>query len=254
MIDQVLTLLARIVEERTGLHHSERDRDLLASKVVAFAEDQGFPTVLDFYYALRYDDPDGQRFSALIDAIVVGETYFFRERDGLTRAVEHVAARAANGERSRVWSAACATGEEPLSMAALLAERGLLGRVELGARRALPPRAARRPGRLPPWIAPEGGSVWVHPALRDAVSWPQVNLLDRDAVATLGRFDVILCRNVLIYFAEPTIDALVRTLANALAPGGVLIVGAAESLLRFGATLECVERGGSFLYRRRAAP
>ena len=126
--DQVLTLLGLLIQERTGLHHPTRDRDLFAFKVAGHADEHGFESLLDYYYALRYDDPDSVRTNALIDALVVGETYFFREPAGLERIVEHVAER---DRPCRVWSAACATGEEPLSLAILLARRGILDRVEI---------------------------------------------------------------------------------------------------------------------------
>jgi chemotaxis protein methyltransferase CheR len=260
---QVVTLLAMLVHDRVGLSHG--DLELFTQKVADHAEELGFGSMLDFYYSLRYDDPDGQRFDALLDALVVGETYFFREPGGLQLAVEQVRARAARGQRSRIWSAGCATGEEPLSLAALLAEADLLDRVEILATDVSPrhlDRASRgdhsrralrtAPEGRPPWIRSVDGAPWVDPTVRAAVEWRRVNLVDRATVRTLGRFDAILCRNVLIYFDEPTIAQALGGLVEALDRDGVLIVGVAESLLRFGAGLECVERGGAFLYRRTA--
>ena len=69
-------------------------------------------------------------------------------------------------------------------------------------------------------------------------------------VLELGSFDVVVCRNVLIYFADETIQGVVRTIAAQFRHGGRLLVGASESLMRFGTLLECEERGGAFLYRR----
>jgi chemotaxis protein methyltransferase CheR len=71
-------------------------------------------------------------------------------------------------------------------------------------------------------------------------------------VAGLGRFDAILCRNVLIYFSDATVVTVVRSLAATLEPGGHLLVGTSESLMRFGTMLECQERGGAFFYVRSA--
>ena len=97
-------------------------------------------------------------------------------------------------------------------------------------------------------VSPQG--VIVAPRIRSAVTFERLNLLDAAAVAKLGSFDAILCRNVLIYFKETRVLSVVDRLAAALAPGGLLAVGVSESLLRFGTSLVCEERGGSFFYRR----
>ena len=87
-------------------------------------------------------------------------------------------------------------------------------------------------------------------AITDAVTYRQLNLLDQTSVTTLGSFDLILCRNVLIYFSDETVHRVVTALCRALAPRGRLVVGASESLLRFGTLLHCEERGGAFFYAR----
>jgi chemotaxis protein methyltransferase CheR len=229
------------------------------------AEEAGFESLLDFYYALRYDDPDRVRIKALTDALVVGETYFFRELPGLERVVEHAAARVARGLRCRIWSAACATGEEPLSLAVLLARAGLIDQVEIVAS-DLSPRhldRARRgqhtgralracPDGMPPWLRVQGGVAVVDEGLRERVDWRQVNLVEPEAVAALGVFDAILCRNVMIYFEDDTVRRVAAALGAALAPDGILVIGASESLLRLGTRMVCFERAGTFLYRQGA--
>jgi chemotaxis protein methyltransferase CheR len=260
---QVLALLALFVEERAGLHYAAKDRELFAQKVDYHAREGGFESLLDYYYSLRYDDPEGRSAEALIEALVVGETYFFRELPGLEATADHIAARAARGAGSRVWCAASATGEEPISLAVILAQRGLLETTEIVAsdlsarhlerarsgeygRRAL--RA--RPDGVPPWIRADGTKAVVDRALRARIDWRRVNLIDAGAITALGKFDAILCRNVMIYFDDETVKSVASSLAGALEADGVLSIGASESLLRFGTVLECVERGGAFLYHR----
>jgi chemotaxis protein methyltransferase CheR len=109
------------------------------------------------------------------------------------------------------------------------------------------------PGAWPRQLAAEGqGRARVSDALTRAIQWECVNLLDRDAVQALGSFDVILCRNVLIYFADATVVRVTEHLREALRHPGWLVVGTSESLLRFGTAFACEERSGSFFYRRRA--
>jgi chemotaxis protein methyltransferase CheR len=165
----------------------------------------------------------------------------------------------------RIWCAAAATGEEPLTIAMILADAGLLQRARIVAtdvsEKALA-RArsgifgARSTRALPAGI--EGRylhretneRVRVEPALLAAVEWKRLNLMDEAAVKELGRFDIILARNVLIYFADNTVRRVVTCLTDALLPGGLLLVGASESLLRYGTQLSCEEHGGAFFYRR----
>lgn len=268
---EVFAILSALVEERSGMHYAPDDRELLADRVSTRALEAGFESLLDYYYFLRYDDPGGAEFETLLDALVVNETYFFREFDQLAALVDEVVVPAARaGARPRVWSAACSTGEEPLTLAMLLAERGLLDRVDLVAsdvsRRALArarrgefgPRALRQgaPESLTRrWLeAPPGGPIRARPELLAAIDWRRVNLADPAQVAAVGPCDAIACRNVLIYFRDATVRRVVDSLASALRPGGALFVGVSESLMRLGTGLECEERGGAFFYRKAAPP
>lgn len=266
MSAQVFAILSGLIEERIGLHYSAAERDLLWYKVSARASEAGFYSLLDYYYHLRYDDPDGVELTALTDALVVNETFFFRERAALEQVIEsQLVPLCARKLRPRVWSAACSTGEEPLTLAMLLSERGLLNQVELIAtdisQRALArarsgehaPRSLRQgyPQELADkYLHSAAGKLRVAPHIRAAVRFNHLNLLDQAAIESLQPFDLILCRNVLIYFRDERAQQVVKLLTAALKPGGVLLVGVSESLLRFGTALVCEERAGSFYYRK----
>ncbi len=163
-----------------------------------------------------------------------------------------------------MWCAACSTGEEPHTIAMMLDERGLLGRVEIVASdisarvlakarkgtysgRSL--RALGDASRARHFVELGDGTVRVHDHVLAAIRWEQVNLLDAARVEALGVFDAILCRNALIYFRDAGVLRVVERFAASLRPGGVLLVGASESLLRYGTIFECEERGGAFFYR-----
>jgi chemotaxis protein methyltransferase CheR len=264
---QVFAILRGLIEEKTGIHYPDADRELLGERLSVRAREAGFDSLLDYYYFLRYDPAGDAELETLIEHLVVQETYLFREVDQLRALVSRfVAPRASRGQRVRVWSAGCATGEEPVSVAMLLAERGLLDAVEIVAtdisyralEKARAGRFARRslralgPGlNYPGYLETCGeGAVKASPALVSRITWSRLNLLDTSAIAALGRFDVILCRNVLIYFSDTTTTAVVDRLAAALVPGGVLVVSVTESLLRFGTSLQCEEHDGVFFYRK----
>lgn len=276
---QLFLLLSTFVEERTGLHYSVEDNALFSDKVWTRLEEAGFVSPLDYYYFLRYDPRGEAELAALVDVLVVGETYLFREVDALCAAVDHVL-RAAVEERgrARVWSAGCSTGEEPFTLAMLLAEVGLLDRVDIVAtdvsNRSLararagivPPRSLRAlsPGSaiaapLPlqrladRWITPaEDGGARVSRKIVEAIAFRQESILAPKS-ESLQDLDLILCRNVLIYFRDDVVRRVVEMFASRLRVGGRLVVGASESLLRFGTMLRCEERGGAFLYTKETA-
>lgn len=263
---QLFAIFSGLIEEHAGLHYAPSERELLEHKLVARASDAGFESLLDYYYYLRYDPAGPTELEALIDALVVGETYFFRELPQLELVVDElVAPRVRAGKRVRIWSAACASGEEPLSLAMMLAEQQLLDRVDIVAtdvsNRALARARSASFGRrslrtnVPPasrFLDLGGDRIAVDRALVERVHFRRLNLFDADAVAEMPPADVILCRNVLIYFSDDNARRVSARLADRLAPGGALFVGVSESLLRFGTELACEERNGVFFYRRAA--
>jgi chemotaxis protein methyltransferase CheR len=262
----VVTLLQTLVEERLGLRYGDGDLPSLVERVGARARAAGCDSLDEYHQRLREDD-DRDEWSALADHLAVGETYLFRELPALRALVDQeIVPRTRRQSPVRLWSAGCATGEEPLTLAVLLAEQHCLGQVELCASDVSTAALARaRTGgfpahalRLPalPDIAQRwmsllpDGSIQVAPELVASVRWYPVNLLDAAAVRALGAFDAIVCRNVFIYFGERATRIVMAHLTQALRPGGILLVGVSESLQRFGPDLTCEEHDGTFYYRK----
>lgn len=265
----LFAILSSLIEERVGLCYTLQDQELLAAKLSPRVLELGFGSFLDYYHYLRYDPESTREFAGLVNALVVGETFFFREFTPLSVMVaDFVAPLVQAGERPRIWCAACSTGEEPLTLAMLLAQHDLLGKVELIAtdisssalakarsgefsRRSL--RQVPAPHLAARWLTVGERSIKIDPALLDTIRWKQLNLIDPGAIAELGPLDWILCRNVLIYFREETVAQVVSQMSQRLRPGGVLLVGVSESLMRFGSGLTCEERAGVFSYRKARA-
>ncbi|MBC8069851.1 MAG: protein-glutamate O-methyltransferase CheR [Deltaproteobacteria bacterium] len=261
----VHTFIAALVEQRIGLHYREGERDLFVDKTTDHALERGYDSLLDYYYHLRYDADGSRELDLLIEALLVHETYLFRELRALTMVVDRIVMPVLErGRRPRIWSAACSTGEEPLSIAMLLAERGVLDRCELLATDVSEPSIVRaRAARFRPrslrgegeelaqrWLE-RSGDHWVAPRrLVDAIDWSVLNLCDAEAVAALGRFDLVLCRHVLIYFGDNRVEEVIASLTQRLRERGALLVGISESLLRFSTELGCEEIDGVFVYRR----
>jgi chemotaxis protein methyltransferase CheR len=191
-----------------------------------------------------------RRLAQLVDEVTVNETFFLRHTDELEQiewAAAAVRAAAAKRPALRVWSAGCSTGEEAYTLALLAAEtlRSTHPPVDVlgsdvsptalsGARRGVyGPRAIRLldAERRARWCVADGDRLRVADPLRALVRFASHNLVV-DPLPPDGEtpFDVIVCRNVLIYFDSPTATRVTAGLRGALAPGGQLLLGTADRL------------------------
>jgi len=261
-----LPLLASLINERLGLFYEPGRYDLLADRLAPLVLDRGFESFLDYYYLLKYDADSAVDWRRVMEALSIGETYFWREIDQLRAVVDHLVPRlVAAGQPVRIWCVPCASGEEPLTLAMLLEEAGWFARapIEIHASDASASAIERaRAGRfrersfraLPAGLRAkyftEDGDAWVvDPALHARVrSWSVVNLLCEGEVAPRARAPVILCRNVFIYFSPAAVARVAGTFARAMPPRAYLCLGASESLLKLQTAFELEEIGGSFVY------
>lgn len=175
-----------------------------------------------------------------------GHTHFFRGGAELSAAAALLAERAAQGRAARALCAGCSVGAEPYSLAILCAERGVLVSIDatdVNEEALAEARAGRFDERVmwhtPPemmaaYFERDGDAYVVAPSVRRRVTFERHDLLMEAGLA--GAYDVILCRNVLIYYAPEAAARIVERLARALAPGGVLIVGATDTLAMRAAT------------------
>ncbi|MFQ5595714.1 MAG: CheR family methyltransferase [Anaerolineae bacterium] len=265
--DSAFGILRSLIHERTGLFYENSKRDVLANKLSPLVIERGFEAFLDYYYLLKYDPEAGEEWQRVIDALSVQETYFWREMDQVRALVEVVAPEFFSmypDTPLRIWSAACATGEEPLTIAMALNEAGWFDRapIQIYASDASPSaieRARRGVYRersfrsLPPelrarYFTETQGGWQVSPALHARVQWSVANLVEEADVAHLATAPVIFCRNVFIYFSEDAIRKTVNLFSQRMPTPGYLFVGAAESLLKVTADFELQEVGGAFVY------
>jgi chemotaxis protein methyltransferase CheR len=208
---------------------------------------------------VRTGDPDALR--ALVEGSVVGETYFARHPEQF-EALRVVMRGEPRDRPFRVWCAGCASGEEAYTMAALLLEEGRRtpGSILATDVSQAAIEAARR-GRYGPWslrglaapsrdrwLRPEDGEWSVTPELRDLVVFRRHNLVT-DPPPSHG-FDVVFCRNVLIYFDRPTVDGVVRRLFDAVLPGGIVAFAPAENIFAEPLGFERMEHLGGALWRK----
>lgn len=269
MRDSEFEFIRSLVYEHSRINLGPEKRELVASRLGKRLRATNVPSLGDYCQLLR--DPDTEELAHLIDAISTNHTFFFRERshfDFLQKiAAPEMTAKLTVGDTFRIWSAACSTGEEPYSIAMTLAGEAqrcpwqitatdISHRVLKDARlgvyreetvRRLPTDIVRR--FFQRGFGPQEGKFRIKAALRDRVSFHQLNLLDREPpLADL--FHVIFCRNVMIYFDRTTQEELIARLVRRLVPGGYLCVGHAESLTVIKHSLQT---RGPAIYQRTAA-
>jgi chemotaxis protein methyltransferase CheR len=251
--------ISEFMHEAAGVFLSDAKQALVVGRLSKRLGQLGITTFgayLDFI--LKGNEAERQY---CIDALCTNETHFFREPqhfDFLTRRVfpiwKQQRERDPSFRRLRVWSAACSTGEEPYSLAMVLAENfkpeegweieiwgsDLSTKVLARAESGLFPiqRAAEIPLELRKRYMLRGteeqeGRMAVKPALRSLVSFRQINLMD-DRLPMQGKFQLIFCRNVLIYFDAPTKLQVVTKLGRFLDANGFFFLGHAESLVQTG--------------------
>ena len=223
-----------------------------------------------YFARLRTDMED--EIQQFVNAFTVNETYFYREDYQLKcltndLMLERVRERHA-GDVIRIWSAACSSGEEPYSIAMWLLEnwpsvddyaieivasdidtRVLeLARAGTYGKRALM--------RLPPELIGKyfdalPGERWqISPQLRDSISFTAVNLVEPGQTRTHGQFDVVFCRNVLIYFDDASRRVAAENLYENLFPGGFICLGHTESMSRISSLFEVRRFADAIVYQR----
>lgn len=232
---------------RFGLVFPESRARSLDEAIARAAEDLGERDPWRLRDRVVRGDPDAVR--AFSSAVTVGETYFFRDAGHFELLRERLRALAArrDGRAIRLWSAGCATGEEAYSMAVVAHETfgerfservtvlatdlnpAFLTQAREGVYRAWSFRAAA--SLRDRWFAPHGNAWRIAPALRRAVTFALFNLQDVLSPSAPRGFDVVFCRNVLIYFDRDTTARVARGFARALFDDGVLVTGPSDPLL-----------------------
>lgn len=263
--DGISRLLRDLIHERTGIFFEDSRMDFLLGKLEPLALIRGCASFLEYYYALK-DDDHGE-WDRAWEALSVQETYFYREISPINALVQIIIPEwfRKTSLPFRIWSAACATGEEPYTIAIALAERGFADLpIEIFASDASP--AALEKARqgiyraksfrtIPPdlqekYFEPVSGGWKLSPAIMKRVTFMRVNLLEIGEISPVARVQAVFCRNVFIYFSRHAIRQTVAMMAAKMSPGTHLFVGASESLLRITTDFELKEIEGALVYTR----
>ncbi len=265
------------VARHLGLQFDDAKLTFLADVLRRRLETNG--RTCEAYLARLRADPAREEIRLLAQELTVAETYFFRNL-GQFLAFREVAlwgrlrpqatgTRADHGGRLRVLSAGCASGEEPYSIAILvleslpagsswdvairgvdvnpaILEKAACARFSNWALRETPPDIQRR------WFQQEGREVVLNDPARNLVKFEERNLAEDDLeLWQPGAYDVVFCRNVIMYFTPQNAQALIARIARALAPGGYLFLGHAETLRGLSQDFHLRHTHGTFYYQRK---
>jgi chemotaxis protein methyltransferase CheR len=255
---------------RTGMMLGESRRYFVERRISDRMMSTGANTFAAYFTLLRGDvDREIEKF---INAFTVNETYFYREDYQLacltTDLLDERVRSTTAGDTLRIWSVPCSTGEEPYSIAIWLLENW--PRVDahdieivgsdidtdaLDAARAgyFGKRALMRlsPRLIAKYFEPCGADRWrIIPDLRNSVEFSSSNVVQRSPTIPLGGFDVIFCRNLLIYFDDASRRVAAENLYESLAPGGFICLGHTESMSRISPLFEVCRFNDAIVYRR----
>jgi chemotaxis protein methyltransferase CheR len=262
--------LCEFVYRRTGMLFNEAKRYYVERRVAERMKATGSRTFADYFTRLRIDSLN--EVEQLVNAFTVNETYFYREKHQLQCLTNDLlpnrVAREAFTKTIRIWSVPCATGEEPYSIAIWLLQNWpsvdafdieIIGsdidtRVLEAARLGFFGKRALM--QLPSDVVDKyfvslGDDRWrIADDLRDSVRFATVNLINAPETAAFGRFDVIFCRNVLIYFDDASRRIAAENLYECLLPGGFICLGHTESMSRISPLFDVRRFSDAIVYQR----
>ena len=241
--------LRKLLKERSGLDLSADKQYLVESRLVPLARRVGVTGIPELVQKIKSGGADVLT-TEVVEAMTTNETFFFRDKipfDYLREILPALMQARANRRSLRIWSAASSTGQEPYSIAMLLKEAGqaLAGwRIEIVATDLSQGVLEKsKAGLFSQFEVQRGlpiqllvkhftqvGELWqLNADIRSMVQHRQLNLLQD--FSHLGTFDVVFCRNVLIYFDQDTKAAIFERMVKQLEPDGMLMLGAAESVV-----------------------
>ncbi len=254
-----LETAAAFLGSSVGMRATGSLRDRLSRCIEAEAQRHALPS--DRYVERLPIDPEAAQ--ALVAAMTVHESSFFRDPAQFDAIAQHVLPNLAAAPVT-VWSAGCAYGQEPYSIAMLLRELGMLdaqvvatdlsaaalARAQVGSYSVDQLRGVSEERRRR-WFRRDGARYSVADSVRDMVTFREHNLAFDDSTLDVPTCQLVLCRNVLIYLDEDAAQASLKRIHATLAPGGHLFLGYAETLWPASDAFELRALGAAYAYRRR---
>jgi chemotaxis protein methyltransferase CheR len=262
--------LCEFLYRQTGMVFTESKRYFVERRVADRMLATNTRAFASYFLVLRSNF--ASEIQHLINAFTVNETYFYREEHQLQCMTSDILAEVVKNKRTgdsvRIWSVPCSTGEEPYSIAMWLLENWALvdeydieivgsdidtAALDAAREGAFGKRALMRltPGVVAKYFTTEGPDVWrILDDLRQSVRFTTVNIVEPAETRPHGKFDIIFCRNVLIYFDDTSRRIAAENFYENLWPGGYICLGHAESMSRISPLFEVCRFADAIVYRR----
>lgn len=271
LTDAEFRLFAELIRSRCGLHFDDDTRYVVEKRLARHIHESDAGSFTSYLYQLRHGANAADEFSKLVDLLTTNETYFLRERAQLTALVHEIIPEMLSRQHQTkrpisIWSAGCSSGEEPFSIVMMALEanlvpgrdfrvyasdisRAVLSKARGGIYREASFRETDPSMRLQ-YFAQKDGLMRISDEVKRHVDFVHMNLLDSAKTSLLGTMDVILCRNVIIYFDLETKKQVMTTFHDKLRPGGYLLLGHSESLINVTSDFELKHLSRDLVYRR----
>jgi chemotaxis protein methyltransferase CheR len=255
---------------RTGIQFEASKRYFVDKRLAERAAANGCTSFREYFAMLRFETA-GKEWQALVNEMTVNETYFMREDYQFEAMVmsllPELISRRAAGTPLRIWAVPSSSGEEAYTIAMVLLERwpaladwdieivssDIDTRILAQAQRGVYSQRAVQhvpAAWLQKYFTREGGSYRISDTLRDAVAFTRVNLNDAQDVAAYRDFDIIFCRNLLIYFDDASRRRAAESFYDVLRPGGFICLGHSESMSRISSLFRIRKFPDAIVYQK----
>lgn len=263
----------RFLEEACGIVLGENKQYLVASRLNRLLRELEIESVGELVQTLSRQPRSGLR-ERIIDAMTTNETFWFRDNHPYALLKDLILPDLAKQRPAqiRIWSAACSSGQEPYSISMVVQEYlqsrpgslannfqiigtdispSMLESAKTGKYDALALSRGLSPERKQRFFQPQGDFWQVKDDIRNRVRFAELNLMNN--YASLGKFNIVFCRNVLIYFSSQLKRDILRRIAQTMVPGGYLFLGSTETIASYSDAFDTVRHEGGIVYRLKAS-
>jgi len=253
-----------ILERQSGILLGENKQYLVVSRLSNFIKESQMSSLSELLSKIERPS-DATLLQKVVEQMTTNETLWFRDHYPFEYMKREIIPSLKSKGRSRIWCAACSSGQEPYSLSMLLHETmsqssvdifasdlssKVLEKAKLGIYQDIELKRGMPQDKLKKFFTNTTQANWqINANIRNSVKYQPVNLLK--VPYTTGKYDVIFCRNVLIYFSQENKTKVLNALIDSLQPGGYLFLGASESLTRDCKPLEMVRCNPGLVYRKK---
>ncbi|WP_297828522.1 protein-glutamate O-methyltransferase CheR [uncultured Desulfovibrio sp.] len=272
--DEEFVLLRDFIYQQCGIFIAENRKYLVENRLSNRIKELNLKSYNEYYNFLRFDANRRTELNKLFEVVTTNETSFFRNPPQLEVFQKSVLAetleqcRKSGHKKLRIWSAGCSTGEEPYTLAIILHEvlkndirtwdikitandlsEAVLGAARRGVYNEYALRTTPKE-MVSSYFTKEGNLYKVDPALKQIVSFGQINLSDKEQLRRVEKSQIVFCRNVIIYFDDEMKRKVINAFYDNLEPNGVLLIGHSESLHNISRSFQLEHHKGTIVYRK----